>query len=114
MIKLEKITDKNQAFDMMHGTSKSGNLFNTKYVDLIEAFGQPTFDQESGDGKVNFEWVFDFNGDTFTIYDWKTWDAEYTKNELTSWSIGSRVYYGDFSDCVESILRIKSKKIQDA
>ena len=107
---LEKIEDKNQALSVISGTSLSGYLHNTQYSDLIEAFGEPTFNQESGDGKIQFEWVFEFNGDIFTIYDWKTWDVEYTINELTTWNIGSKVYYGEFSDHIEEVLN--SKKVQ--
>jgi hypothetical protein len=88
------------------GTSLSGYLHNTTYHQLCEAFGEPTYlPEDSGDGKVNFEWVFEFNGDIFTVYDWKTYDKEYTMNQLTTWNIGSKAYYGEFSDHIESILK---------
>ena len=109
---LQKIESTEYALGISHGTSLSGYLHNTKYSDLIEVFGQPTFNQESGDGKVQFEWVFEFNGEVFTLYDWKTYDAEYTINELTTWNIGSKTYYGEFSNHIEEILN--SKKVQTA
>jgi hypothetical protein len=105
---LRKITDKAEALDNAHGSSLGGYLFNTTYNDLYEAFGAPTFDSESGDGKVQFEWVFEFNGNCYTIYDWKTYSVEESLNRLTKWNIGCKEYYGEFSDHIESIL--KSKK----
>jgi len=109
---LEKIEDREQALDTTFGTSLKGYLNNTKYSDLIEVFGQPTFNQESGDGKVQFEWVFKFNGEIFTLYDWKTWDVKYTINELTTWNIGGKTYYGEFSTHIEELLN--SKKVYHA
>jgi len=102
---LEQITDREQALESLHGTHLVGYLNNTTYADLIESFGQPIFNQVNADGKVQFEWVFKFNGDVFTLYDWKTYDVTYTINELTTWNIGGKTYYGDFSDHIESLLK---------
>lgn len=107
---LEKLT-KEEAYS--GGTSLKGYLHNTTYAQLVEAFGQPTYTPEdSGDGKVNFEWVFDFNGEIFTLYDWKTYDVQYTINELTTWNIGGKTSYYDFSDHIEEVLN--SKQVQNA
>ena len=100
---LEKLTQD----DYPGGTSLKGYLHNTTYSELIEAFGEPTFNKESGDGKIQFEWVFKFNEEIFTLYDWKTYDVNYTINELTTWNIGGKTYYGDFSDHIEQILNDK-------
>ena len=109
---LEKL-DKEDAGYKATGTSLKGYLHNTTYAQLVEAFGQPTFNPEdSGDGKVNFEWVFEFNGEVFTLYDWKTYDVQYTINELTTWNIGGKTYYGDFSNYIEEVLN--SKQVQNA
>lgn len=110
--KLEKIQDASEALNLVHGTSLKGYLYNTTYADLIEAFGQPTFNEVNGDGKVQFEWVFEFNGEVFTLYDWKTYDVKYTINELTTWNIGGKTSYVDFSDHIEDILT--SKKVYNA
>ena len=43
-------------------------------------------------------WVVTFGNRVYTIYDWKTYDREYTINELNTWSIGgvsSLVYFKD-------------------
>ena len=109
---LEKLV-KEDVQGLTWGTSLKGYLHNTTYAQLVEAFGQPTYNPEdSGDGKVNFEWVFDFTGEIFTLYDWKTYDVQYTINELTTWNIGGKAYYGDFSDHIEEVLN--SKQVQNA
>ena len=104
---MSKLTKLSREESDILGTSLRGYLHNTKYSDLIEVFGEPTFNQESGDGKVHFEWVFDFNGETFTLYDWKTYNIEYTMNELTTWNIGGKTYSGEFSDHIEQIINDK-------
>ena len=40
------------------------------------------------DGKVMYEWVVLYEDKIFRVYDWKTYDKKYTKNRLTTWSIG--------------------------
>lgn len=93
------------------GTSLKGYLLDTTYIDLCDAFGEPTYmPEDSGDGKIHFEWVFDFNGETFTLYDWKTYDEEYSLTELTKWNVGGKVFYGDFIDHIESVIYDKRKE----
>ena len=72
------------------GTYKVGSLNNITYRELIKTLGEPTFDEPSGDDKVQKEWVVEYNNVLYTLYDWKTFDDEYTKNELTIWSIGGK------------------------
>jgi hypothetical protein len=86
------------------GTSLAGYLNNVTYQELINALGKPTFDEPSGDGKVQVEWVFEFRGNVYTIYDWKTFDREYTENKLTRWNIGSKVNAFDFIDAMERVI----------
>lgn len=75
--------------DLTDGTHKVGGLVGVKYDDLLELLGEPTyFPEHSGDGKVQFEWVLFYDNQVFTIYDWKTYSEEYTKNELDVWSVG--------------------------
>lgn len=73
--------------DLSAGTWKIGSLDLVNFNDLINALGQPSV-IGSGDDKIQYEWIIDYKGRTFTIYDWKTYDAEYTENELYVWSIG--------------------------
>ena len=88
------------------GTYRVGTVHKVTYDDLIKAFGKPTYmPEDSGDGKVNFEWVLKYENNIFTIYDWKTYDENYTKNELTVWSIGGRSYAGDFENEVTTLIQ---------
>ena len=109
------------------GSSLKGYLdYGITYNDLVDTFGDPTFlPEDSGDGKVNFEWVvdFDFEGsiNTFTIYDWKV-DAEWSKiNTGTSdqdsfypsrWHVGGKDYAGDFIDKVSEAVNETRKEIE--
>lgn len=104
------ITKLNQeeALEAIGGSSLKGYLHNIKYSQLIRTIGQPTFEEESGDGKVQFEWVFKFNGEIFTIYDWKTYDIEYSINELTTWNVGGKSNAYDFIDYIENLVKEKS------
>ena len=73
--------------DVANGTFKIGDLKGLYYRDLVEKLGEPTV-IGSGDDKVQYEWIMKFEDQIFTIYDWKTYDVEYTEYELTTWSIG--------------------------
>lgn len=73
--------------DVADGTWKIGSLTGLFFRDLVEILGKPTL-VGSGDNKVQYEWIIKFEGEIFTIYDWKTYDAEYTEYELYTWSIG--------------------------
>lgn len=57
---------------------------------LVELFGEPDDDSNTGDDKVNFEWEMENeDGDKFTVYDWK----EYRRiklDETISWHIGAK------------------------
>lgn len=87
---IEIIQNKTKAMKVMHMSSFKSNLGGcVTYKDLVDTFGEPTFTPEdSGDGKVNYEWVFEFDGSYYSIYDWKTFSPEYTRNEYTNWHIG--------------------------
>ena len=73
--------------DKANGTYKIGSLDGLYFRDLVRKLENPTV-VGSGDDKVQYEWVMEFEGEIFTIYDWKTYDPEYTEQELTTWSIG--------------------------
>jgi len=80
-----------QVFDTynneINGTYKIGSLDGIYYRDLVNKLGEPSV-IGSGDDKVQYEWIMKYDGEIFTIYDWKTYDAEYTEYELDTWSIG--------------------------
>ena len=73
--------------DKVDGTYKIGDLKGLYYRDLVAKLENPSV-VGSGDDKVQYEWIIEFEGEIFTIYDWKTYDAEYAEYELATWSIG--------------------------
>jgi hypothetical protein len=92
---MNKITQSNKS---VNGTSLKGYLLGPSYIDLVRTLGEPNRPDPSGDDKVQKEWVLDFNGEVYTIYDWKTYDAEYTMNELIRWHIGSKAPVDNFAE----------------
>jgi hypothetical protein len=63
------------------------------YDRIVEAFGAPTYDEPSGDGKVDIEWNIEFDdGTVATIYNWKDFDGGFRARESSSytWHIGGR------------------------
>jgi len=97
---MQVIKDMDTASNKISGTYKVGSLVGVSYWDLKNTFGTPTFNEASADDKVQKEWVFDFKGQTFTIYDWKTYDEQYTVEELKLWSIGGNSNADDFETMV--------------
>jgi hypothetical protein len=85
------------------GTSFKGYI-NATYNQLVEALGEPTYNEPSGDGKVQVEWVVEFEGDIFTIYDWKTYSREYTENELKTFNVGGNTSAFNFIQEVETLI----------
>ena len=96
---------KNQNIASTHtdGTSLKGYTKAT-YKQLVAALGEPTFSDASADDKTQVEWVVKFRNNYFTIYDWKTYDREYTMNELQIFHVGSKVDALDFINALENKL----------
>ena len=94
---------KNQDFasDQTCGTSLKGYTKAT-YKQLVATLGEPTFSDASLDDKTQVEWVVKFRNNYFTIYDWKTFDREYTINELTVFHVGGKVDALDFIIALEN------------
>lgn len=116
--------DKSSAMHASSGSSLKDKLIGITYDDLVNMFGEPVLKPEdSGDGKVNYEWVVDFEGDVFTIYDWKYFDeADFVKNKLghdggISFHVGGKGYTGNFVDFIDDAkakgLRFGSNKDED-
>jgi hypothetical protein len=100
------VTDKKEALDSIHGTHLQDRLTGVTYRDMVNTFGEPTFSTEDqGDGKVNFEWVFKFGEDIFTVYDWKV-SEEYARHIMgrmdeIQFHVGGKTYAGDFIEYVQ-------------
>ena len=70
------------------GTSFFDDVIQASVTDLIKMFGEPDDDNNTGDDKVNFEWICETEaGDVFTIYDWKNYRS-ISRTEIVSWHIG--------------------------
>ena len=84
-------------------TSHKGYV-NATYAQLVAVLDEPVFNEPSGDDKTQKSWVVSYKGNVFTIYDWKTYDAEYTMNELDRWNVGGHgsVPAYDFIDALEA------------
>jgi len=106
------------------GSSLKGHLgYGITYNMLVDYLGEPTYlPEDSGDGKVNFQWVVEFetaNGGSkvFYIYDWKTESPEWSilntgsKEEASlgyggsRWHVGGKTYAGDFIDYIEKEIK---------
>lgn len=97
-----------EALNATGGTSYSTSLKGIKFTDLYKVLGEPTFKPEdSGDGKVQYEWVIKWNDNVYTIYDWKTYDQDYTLTEYDQWHIGSKVNAVDFKYLIEDMVKNK-------
>ena len=72
-------------------TTKSSSLkfANFKYPrDLIDLYGQPTYLDNTGSDKTNFEWEMETDdGRVFSIYDWKEY-RPISKDEVIEFHIG--------------------------
>ena len=63
---------------------KVGELNGFTYNQIKKALGKPTFKpSDSGDGKVQYEWVVLYGDKVFRVYDWKTYDKKYNYKKTT-------------------------------
>ena len=122
------VYDSITAPDAFRSSLKGYLDYGITYDDLVDTFGDPTFlPEDSGDGKVNYEWVidFDFEGsiNTFRIYDWKV-DAEWSKLNTgrmeegndwlggSRWHVGGKDYAGDFIEKVSEAIYEVRKEVE--
>jgi hypothetical protein len=84
------ITVLKESDDLLIGSYFVGNINDITYKDLLRILGEPTYNEPSGDNKTQVEWNLKFNNEVYSIYDWKTYNKEYTLNELNHWNIGGK------------------------
>ena len=71
-----------------NGTSFHDTTICCSVATLKEVLGDPDYDGNDGQDKVNFEWVMETeNGDVFTVYDWKEYHS-LSENQTVTWHIG--------------------------
>ena len=100
---MRTLRSKEFASNQICGSSLKGYTKAT-YKRLVEVLGPPTFNEASADDKTQVEWVVKFRNNYFTIYDWKTFDREYTMNELTIFHVGGKIDAFNFIVALENKL----------
>ena len=70
------------------GTSFHNVTINTTVNELTRVLGEPTYQTNDGEDKVNFEWVCEtIDGEVVTIYDWKEYRS-INENERIEFHLG--------------------------
>lgn len=113
---IKRTLKKEEVGNKIHMSSLKGYLNDVGYFDLVRVFGEPTFTPEdSGDGKVNYEWVVPFkvkgkDVQYFTIYDWKTYDEEYTRESCRRWHVGGKTSAFEFIEAVDNVFELMEQE----
>jgi hypothetical protein len=101
---MKTLRDQHFASNQTCGTSLKGYTAAT-YKQLVAVLGEPTFNTPSGDDKTQVEWVVKFRNKYYTAYDWKTYDREYTLNELSVFHVGGKEDAFDFIVALEKKIK---------
>lgn len=73
-----------------NGTSFHDHTFTATVAELRRVLGQPKFESNDGEDKVNFDWIMETeDGEVFTVYDWKEY-RQLDEDETVEWHIGGR------------------------
>jgi len=88
------------------GTSFHSHTLVCTPKELKEILGEPTYEQNTGEDKVNLEWVCETeDGEVFTIYDWKEYRT-ISEDEEIEWHLGGHsgaVTRKAFSELLEKL-----------
>lgn len=103
-----KVLTKEEVGDKINGTSLKGYLVGYDYDDLVESLGEPTYKKKSSDGKTQKEWNIEYEGNVYSIYDWKTWHKKETVTNLRRWNIGAKKNADSFIKALYFTLRPRS------
>jgi len=95
---------KHEVGSLTNGNRETNKLRGVTYYELFNTLGQPTYDNNSDIDKTQVEWVIEWQDEVYTIYDWKTYDREYTIDELNTWSIGSKVPSYAFEEALNNLI----------
>ena len=70
------------------GTSFHDSVIKCSVETLRKVLGEPTYDDNRGDDKVNYEWEMETStGEVFTVYDWKEYRS-LDDTDVIEWHIG--------------------------
>tara|TARA_R110002167_G_scaffold289376_2_gene494451 strand:+ start:65 stop:463 length:399 start_codon:yes stop_codon:yes gene_type:complete len=89
-LKVYTLEEQKEALPKSYGTSLVGYLRDVTYSQLVSALGDPTCPFASGDDKVQKEWICEFKGKIYTIYDYRTYSEADTMVHYKDWHIGSK------------------------
>ena len=77
-----------KTFKEIGGTSFHDTTINCSLATLRKVLGEPEYNRNDGEDKINFEWEMEMNdGDVFTVYDWKEYRS-LNDNDMIEWHIG--------------------------
>ena len=77
-----------KTFKEIGGTSFHDTTINCSLATLRKVLGEPEYNRNDGEDKINFEWEMETNdGDVFTVYDWKE-GRPLSESEMIKWHIG--------------------------
>ena len=78
-----KQTNKSSSVTSFHNTT-----FTASVADLRQILGEPDWEQNDGQDKVNFDWKMETDdGAVFTVYDWKEY-RPLKEDEEVEWHVG--------------------------
>lgn len=77
-----------KTFKEIGGTSFYETTINCSVATLRKVLGEPEYNRNDGEDKINFEWTMETNdGDVFTVYDWKEYRS-LNESDMIEWHIG--------------------------
>jgi hypothetical protein len=82
-----KVLTQEETVDKLVSTALGGYAAAT-YNELLQLFGKPTYGPDDQLDKSNFEWIIEYSGKIFSIYDWKC-TKDYSMHERNLWHVGS-------------------------
>jgi hypothetical protein len=112
MVKKIICPDEHRVNAILSGSHKIAKLTGIYYSDLFTLFGEPTLREVCDDEKVQVEFVFEFGGNYFSIYDYKTYSMKFTTKTLSTWSIGGHKTDRAFLTELKRIIKNKVNKAE--
>ena len=109
-----EVHEQDLAYEHGHLTSFKGlKIHNVTYDQLVKILGKPTFPMPNSDQSVFRSWVIRWDGATYEVYDYNTFDEHYTTTYNTTWWVGSSegVHTLDFVNLIEELT--KNQKDED-
>ena len=93
---------------MFDGISFFGHTITTSKNKLEVILGKS--DGPSSDGKTNYNWLREYNGIIYSVYDWKEY-RDFSDDELIDWHIGAKNKANSASICLYLLDLLKDVQI---